>query len=168
MTRESFRIKEVRRQLAPKGSPPQPERKEKKKWETVATGTYFRDGAHVETRWGKFGEAGGMHRTGSEGSAMEEEEEDKFEEEVELTESINISVQSPERISKNLAWLKLGREDSFVDHGKKKPCGWFTDFWKLWLLALLCCLLLVGLIILCIVLTGDYNENFESNVKDCH
>ena len=42
----------------PSVPPPPCKVEKKKKWATVASANYFRDGGHVETKWGKFGEAG--------------------------------------------------------------------------------------------------------------
>ena len=44
----------------PYNKPKKEKKKEKKKW-VVTAGTYLRNGAHVETNWGKFGEVGDTH-----------------------------------------------------------------------------------------------------------
>ena len=56
-----MRIVEKTVQLPKPPSPkkPPPVVTKKKKWDTVATGQYLRNGAFVETNWGKHGEMGG-------------------------------------------------------------------------------------------------------------
>ena len=83
----------VKLEYVPKSVPPPKE--EKKKWDTVATGTYMRDGQHTAVKWGKFGEAGGTAMNELDAEEEEEEEEEEVEN-IKLHEDIFVEVETPD------------------------------------------------------------------------
>ena len=83
----------VKLEYVPKFVPPPKE--EKKKWDTVATGTYMRDGQHTAVKWGKFGEAGGTAMNELDAEEEEEEEEEEVDD-LKLHEDIFVEVETPD------------------------------------------------------------------------
>ena len=86
-----------------------PKKVKKKKWDTVTAGTYLRNGAHVETNWGKFGEAGGGNGQGDDESESEksESEEEEIAEKPVLHQAIEFKVNVPAPLDLQMLQLDL-------------------------------------------------------------
>jgi len=133
----------------------------------VASANYFRDGGHVETKWGKFGEAGQAHGEGD--SEDEEDEEEEVEDVaiIERTETIDIGVILPD-MDGTLAQFVAAEAEADVEFDERGKCACFTDYWKLWLLFLLCLAGIALMIYFMITQYGAYAEAGEANIMDCH
>ena len=138
-------------------------KKEKKKNWVVASGTYLQNGAHVEVKWGKFGEAGNTNLL-DEASESESDDDDQEkglggEEDIPY-EDVDVTVDIPSPMPQQIA--KLDRHNMArstrtqqvddaqrVGHGGPRgpPCAWGA------ILTLLCSFLcfvcaIVGVVLL--------------------
>eukprot|EP00947_MAST-08B_sp_MAST-8B-sp1_P000074 g74.t1 len=92
----------IRRPLSPPPKKKPPKKAEKKKWDTVATGQYLRNGAHMEVKWGEFGEMGGETIIKEESESDSDDGKDdgeKFEEQKVLHETLNIEIEVPKGVT---------------------------------------------------------------------
>ena len=138
--------------------------------DTVATTTYFRDGGHVETNWGKLGEGEG--KMDDEDEEDEPSDEDTFDDEAarKMTKMEEIELVVPVGVEEQMANMKVVHDNGMeeITEDKEKTCACFRDYKKLWCLACLASLIVGGLIAAIILKYGDFNSSFEDNVKGCH
>ena len=110
----------------PKSKLPKPKPKavvvEKKKWDMVATGQYLRNGAFMETNWGKHGEMGGetyIHEeeeSDSDDGKSKGGAEEEAEEQVALHETFSIQVDIPVGNGAQIVQL-VGAEEKTAKRG---------------------------------------------------
>ena len=74
----------------------------------------------------------------------------------------------PESVDLQIASMDVKDTNFQIVDKKEKTCGWFTNFWKLWLLVFLTLCAIGVLIYLIITQTGDFEDKRESLIADCH
>ena len=170
-------IRKPRPKPPPKKKPPV--KTGKKKWDTVATGQYLRNGAFVETNWGKLGEMGGE-------TMIDEDEESSSddgggngggneEEKVVLHETITVDVTFPAAIDVQLAQLdealKTPRGVQTVSIDVVGPvggcCKACCTHWKTWVTCFVSCCLFGAVVALLVILIAAADKEAKAYALTC-